>query len=1576
MAETRRDVEFIIRARDLGSRTFREVSGAVDGLTSSLDKQVEAAARGELSASELRNSYRQLNEAGRALISNQGLIDYYRRVSDNLELAQTKAQDARRAQEAYAASMAGVEEPTKKQTAELAKLTKAADAADKKAASLQGTLAAQAEKLERAGIDTQNLAATQRQLVQTAEQVSDALIKTQAALDGYEANLRQVKAAQAEIADAKSLAAFRQIGTAAKANAADVGQAADVLDSLADTSVSVASRLRQVISPVEAAGESIGTLVNEVNRLDAVVGAADQPIREYQDAIYELGQVQRSIMGQAKAIDGFRAQEEAVGRASRAVEAARADVIQYAAAVEGADAPNRELVSALRQAEAALATENRELDNQNRKLASLAVNLKRAGIDVRNLAAAERDLEAASNTTVNALKRLDDAAAGKNSRTGRFLGLRPYELTNLSYQVNDIFTQIASGTSVTQTLAQQGGQIVQIFPRAFGAMVAFIPELAALAAVLVSVGAAAKNIADEAASTRQFSASLTLTADSSRYSAEALAATAHELDVFGGSLEDARKEISIFLKAGLDPSMIERFGKTAQNVADVTGEDLPAAAKLMADGFSGGYEQVRKLDDELNFLTAAERDQIKAMFDSGDAAGARTRAFEIFERKADQAADKARTSWSEAFRGLTRIWDNLLEGIGNSKPMQDAIEWLDKLADAAERWAIASGNLESGSWGLPGSSFQRRPDFGGFDGASLITGNGPYAEQNRTVARGLLSVPSFTRPTWAGGQPGANASGNLVLTDELRDVAAMVYLEAIKDPQAQRDVAAVIVNRVRASGQNGSQVVRAPGQFEPYNARRGEFNRVRQDDAQVRRVLANILPVLQGSVADPTRGATMFVSPGGQAANGRNMPAWADPNSMTLNRYGHQFFTGRFPGDRRGQDTLDQDSEKAKKAGDEVLRQLREEIALRDKNNHAIRLETAERKARERVLEAGGKDEQADEAGRLARAEEQRKIDEEVAKKAEQDARRTEAERRRLAAMVDTLRGDLRGLETRAQRAQDASLDARLKAIDTQFSGIEQNLKEAEAAKIDTVDGLSLTDFRQRIEAGKTILKQQETMAFYSDQIKSLEEQRTTRLKDIADDAAAGVITSDEAFRQALAVADELAPKIAEMAANAWEFGQSIRTAEPNPQLDAFLASMSRTNARETRPGGRNTPAAGVGRAQLTEGQAELNALVQQRNELVANYNRLVELGMMTQDQARTKTEQAYNATSPLIEKQVAEIIRLIEAMRAAGTITAAEFDRIRTSLEVTSQEAVYIDERFLRLKNTITEGLGNAGITALNGLATSLAGLIDGTMSAEDALDNLWDAARTGIADFLSGIAQVLMQMAVMQAVQSIPFLDGLTGGLMDAAGLTAASTALTAASTALSAGGATVSAGAAATTAASATLTAAATAASASGGVLSASAIPLMAAATALSAAAAAMTTAATLQLAANATGGVFHSGGIVGSSSGGVSRSISAMAWRGAPRHHSGAIVGLANDERAAILQTGEEVLSRGDPRNILNGGAAAGGSAPILVPPAQVKVINALDSGEVVSEGMETKAGEQAIINLIGRRSRQIREKLGV
>ena len=123
-----------------------------------------------------------------------------------------------------------------------------------------------------------------------------------------------------------------------------------------------------------------------------------------------------------------------------------------------------------------------------------------------------------------------------------------------------------------------------------------------------------------------------------------------------------------------------------------------------------------------------------------------------------------------------------------------------------------------------------------------------------------------------------------------------------------------------------------------------------------------------------------------------------------------------------------------------------------------------------------------------------------------------------------------------------------------------------------------------------------------------------------------------------------------------------------------------------------------------------------------------------------------------------------------------------------------------------------------------------------------------------------------------------------------------------------------------------------------------------------------------------GLFHGGGLVGSPA--MSREVSAALFHGARRLHSGntaEILGLRPGEFPAILQGGanqEEVLTRSDPRHVLNGGLQ--GSGP--------RELNArftlVDDRSQVENTMMGPAGERAVTLHIKRNATTYRRILGL
>ena len=111
--------------------------------------------------------------------------------------------------------------------------------------------------------------------------------------------------------------------------------------------------------------------------------------------------------------------------------------------------------------------------------------------------------------------------------------------------------------------------------------------------------------------------------------------------------------------------------------------------------------------------------------------------------------------------------------------------------------------------------------------------------------------------------------------------------------------------------------------------------------------------------------------------------------------------------------------------------------------------------------------------------------------------------------------------------------------------------------------------------------------------------------------------------------------------------------------------------------------------------------------------------------------------------------------------------------------------------------------------------------------------------------------------------------------------------------------------------------------------------------------------------------HTGGLA-SNARPATRAISPLAFAAPMFYHGGGFAGLKPNEVPAILEQNEEVLTRSDPRHTLNGGRNSG--------TPNVKVVNLFDNADVVSAGLETSVGEKAFINLVKRRSSDIKAAL--
>lgn len=118
------------------------------------------------------------------------------------------------------------------------------------------------------------------------------------------------------------------------------------------------------------------------------------------------------------------------------------------------------------------------------------------------------------------------------------------------------------------------------------------------------------------------------------------------------------------------------------------------------------------------------------------------------------------------------------------------------------------------------------------------------------------------------------------------------------------------------------------------------------------------------------------------------------------------------------------------------------------------------------------------------------------------------------------------------------------------------------------------------------------------------------------------------------------------------------------------------------------------------------------------------------------------------------------------------------------------------------------------------------------------------------------------------------------------------------------------------------------------------------------------------ANAVVGSNHTGGMAGT---GAKRSVPAGIFSNARRLHTGGMLGLGirPGEVPVIMKTDEEVLTRDDPRHVLNGGGGSQQQPPIY---------NILDTDSMTQAIVQNKSFGKGILNYISANKQAVKKKL--
>lgn len=131
----------------------------------------------------------------------------------------------------------------------------------------------------------------------------------------------------------------------------------------------------------------------------------------------------------------------------------------------------------------------------------------------------------------------------------------------------------------------------------------------------------------------EFSGVVSLSADGVRYSAESLVGTASEMNAKGISPTDINELIRLFVRKGIPQAEIGRTIEMTLKLSKILDTSAFYTGEKISDALTGGVDDVREFDREINFLSADEYEAMTKLEKSGKSSDAMVLAKNALARK-------------------------------------------------------------------------------------------------------------------------------------------------------------------------------------------------------------------------------------------------------------------------------------------------------------------------------------------------------------------------------------------------------------------------------------------------------------------------------------------------------------------------------------------------------------------------------------------------------------------------------------------------------------------------------------------------------------------------------------------------------------------------------------------------------------------------------------------------------------------------------------------------------------------------------------------------------------------------------
>lgn len=1301
-----KDVELRIRARDFSQKPLNAVTSAIEAMAKAQDDQRKAAERGEVSTRELEASYKRLEQAGQQLLKLNALVELYKRQNASMTEAAQKTEALRQKQAQLQQEYDSAAKVTKKQEAGLASINKQVERAERAEASRAAQVSRTTKELQRYGIETKNIGAAQSSIVNSVSSVNKVLQQQE--------NI--IATAPAAAAQNRIIQGLQQQAQQALAAAKGYSTLGRVIQTTTNQMGPLSSQIQQIVSPGEAARRTLGGLTQQVTTLASEISRSGKNITDITAKIRMLNDANKSVSGFAQQIDMYRQQVAAIRAARAEYQVARAAVQSLAQQMRQATTDTGELSIRMQAAQQRLAGAARALRDTGTAARTTQSALRSAGIDTRNLNAAEQTLISTSRQTTSAINSLTQAL--RNNGGAARDGSKAFSIFRDEGRTTLSMVQRIRGEVLGLTTAYVGFQ--GAINQASGAVNAYKMRQQALVKISTVVGESQSALNAEWEYMLGLSDKLGIDIGvvSNSYTRFAVAAKA-----VGLSLQDSKFIFESVAKAGRVfhlsaddmngifralEQMLSKGQVYAEELRGQLGERLPGAVALFAKGMNMTTAQLMKAMENgevsgeavINFA----REQAKAIDAQLETASKGVDAMEARARNAMTSFQLALAD-SGFIEAYVQLLQKVTEFLNSSDGQQAAVNLGQAFSYVADTLVYLIDNLDTVITVLgvlAGLKITRMV----FSLIGSIRTMLPLLKQGAVLIRGVYTglLTWATALTTSGGAVGVLG---IALRGLLRlipfvgaaliayDIGSIMYDQSSTFRQAVDEV-------VRDFKNLGNQLL-AVGESIPTMLYDILIGWVRPVTTQ----FATATKMIMGWIADVLR-----LIPG----VGDTLADWAGSLAEDLTKEHRDFLesTGKVwdDVDKKWAD-LNRDMVSTNKtAVDLIKRQIATLPAMIKAIQNPEFQYTADPETgvtqRDRDIKAMTKE--------LAKMEEQ-------AKKA--------------------------GIA--AQKAlQRKNLPGRLKLIDEEFAPQYQRAK--------SIGGKEGEDAIKRLDAIVAARKKAETDSYNAMDNGSKARENAAKREE---NALAALTSQYEKLDDAVGVKqskvdpsatfdDRLQAKL--QAVNT-QYDQLIAKAKKLGSGGAALADkfedLRKRNLEYT------TTQAKLEEIKRVEDQ--LNAVQETKKNLLDEINAKRQAGIISEDEAVKQTSELYATMNVNLQQSADTLDQLAQKFR--NVLSPEDYAALMAKIAQIRAGLNDVTGTFTQMDSTVVQGVLDGLATGLQSVTDSLVQVLSGTMSLSDAFRSLGATVTKFFADFLMKIAQAILQQMVLNS------LAGMGGGIGAAA-------------------------------------------------------------------------------------------------------------------------------------------------------------------------------------------------------------------